>query len=87
MAIYALGITPITMMMIELVTTQSDNRKIVGFADGFSATVKFKFLLQWWTGLLEVGPKFVFFPEPTKLWLITHFETYGLGKKFSKILK
>ena len=87
MAIYALGITPITMMMIELVTTQYDNRKIVGFADGFSATEKFKLLLQWWTALLEVDQSLFFFPEPTKLWLITHFETYGLGKKFSKILK
>ena len=60
MAIYALGITPITMMMIELVTTQSDNRKIVGFADGFSATEKFKLLLQWWTALLEVDQSLFF---------------------------
>ena len=82
MAIYALGITPITMMMIGLVTTQSDDMKIVAFADGFSAAGKFKFFLRWWTALLEVGPKFVFFPEPTKSWLTTHFETHGLAKKF-----
>ena len=56
--------------------------KIVAFADGFSAAGKFKFFLQWWTALLEVGPKFVFFPEPTKSWLTTHFETHGLGKRF-----
>ena len=37
MAIYALGITPLIMMMAELVSTQCDNIKMVAVADDFSA--------------------------------------------------
>ena len=66
MAIYALGITSFIMMMVELVSTKCDDMKMVTFADDFSATVKIKSLLQQWTTLLEVGPKFGYFPEPAK---------------------
>ena len=47
MAIYALGITPLIMMMVELVSTKCGDTKIV-------AAGKLKSLLQWWTTLLEV---------------------------------
>ena len=66
MAIYALGITPPIMMMVELVSTKRDDIKIVAFADDFSAAGKLQSLLQWWTTLIEVGPKFGYFPEPAK---------------------
>ena len=46
MAIYALGITSLIMMMVELVSTKCDDMKMVTFADDFSATVKIKSLLQ-----------------------------------------
>ena len=51
MAIYALGITPPIMMMVELVSTKRDDIKMVAFADDFSAAGKLKSLLQWWTTL------------------------------------
>ena len=47
MAIYALSITPLIMMMVELVSTKCGDTKIV-------AAGKLKSLLQWWTTLLEV---------------------------------
>ena len=54
MAISALGITPLIMMMVELVSAKCDDIKMVAFADDFSAARKLKSLLQWWTILLEV---------------------------------
>ena len=46
MAIYALGITSIVMMMVELVSKKCDNIKTVAFADDFSAAGELKSLLQ-----------------------------------------
>ena len=57
---------------------------MVVFADDFSAAGKLRSLLQWWIALLEIGQKFVYFPEPTKSWLITKFETHALGKEHFK---
>ena len=54
---------------------------MVAFADDFSAAGKLKSLLQWWTALLKIGPKFGYFPWPTKLWLITKFKTQVLEKE------
>ena len=54
--------------------------KMVAIADDFSAAGKLKSLLQWWTTLLKVEPKFGYFPEPAKSWLITKPETHALFK-------
>ena len=84
MTIYAIGITPLIMMMFELVTTRCDDIKMVAFADDFSAAGKLTSLLHWWTTLLEIGPKFAYNPEPKKSWLVTKLETHTLAKKYSK---
>ena len=84
MTIYALGITPLIMTMVELVSTKRDDIKMVAFADDFSATGKLKSLLPWWTTLTEVGSKFGYFPEPAKSWLITKLETHAIGNEVFK---
>ena len=43
-AIYALGMTPLIMVMVELVSTKCVEIKMVAFADGFSAAAKLKSL-------------------------------------------
>ena len=60
---------------------------MVAFADDFSAVGKLKSLLQWWTTFLQVGPKFGYFPEPTKSWLIAKSETHTIRKKIFKDTK
>ena len=87
MAIYAIGITPLIMMMIELVTTRCDDIKMVVFADDSSAAEQLTSLLQWWTTLLEIGPKFGYYHEPKKSWLITKLETHTLAKEVFKTTK
>ena len=86
-AIYALGITPFIMMMVELVSTKCDDIKMVAFADDFGVAGELKSLLQWWATLLKVGPKFSYFPEPAKSWLITKPETHAIGKELFKDTK
>ena len=83
MAIYAIGITPLIMMMIELVTTTCDDIKMVAFADDFSAAGKLISLLLWWTTLLEIGPKFGYYPEPK---VMAHYKIRNthLQEKHSK---
>ena len=83
MTIYALGITSRVMMMAELVSTKCHDIKVVTFADDFSAAGKLKSLLQW-TALFKVGPKFGYFPEPARSWLITKPETHAIGKELFK---
>ena len=87
MAIYAIGITPLIMMMIELVTTRCDDIKMIAFADDFSAVGKLVSLIQWWTTLLEIGPKFGYYPEPKKSWLTTKLETHTLAKEVFETTK
>ena len=87
MAIYAIGITPLIMMMIELVTIRRGDIKMVAFADDFSAAGKLASLLQWWTTLLEIGPKFGYYCEPKKSWLITKLETHALAKEVFETTK
>ena len=45
MAIYALCITPLIMIMVELVSTKCGDIKIVTFSDDFSAAATLKSLL------------------------------------------
>ena len=37
--------------------------------------------------MLKVGPKFSYFPEPAKSWLITKPETHAIGKELFKDTK
>ena len=83
-AIYALGMTPLIMVMVELVSTKCVDIKMVAFADGFSAAAKLKSLPQLWTTLLEAGPKFGYFPKLAKSWFITKPETHSIGKELFK---
>ena len=72
------------MMMVDLVSTKCDDIKMAVFTDDFSAAGKLKSLLQWWTRLPELGPKFGYFPEPAKSWLITKPEKHAIGKELFK---
>lgn len=38
-------------------------------ADDISATRNLQNLRRWWNVLREIGPEFVYYPEPTNTWL------------------
>ena len=66
MAIYAIGLTPLLEMMMEIVI----NIKSAAFADDLTAIGMCYKLRQWWNYLSEEGPKIGYNPQPTKSWLI-----------------
>ena len=75
MAIYALGITP--MMNILLMAIGNKHNKMVGFADDITAAGDIAALREWWDHLLEIGPCYGYFPQPTKSWLIVKNEKHA----------
>ena len=60
------------MLMVSDITNTKTNSdaKIVAYADNFSAAGSISSLKYWWDTLCKLGPKFGYFPKPTKLWLI-----------------
>ena len=47
----------------------SANFNVRAHADDFSAAGNLKSLRRWWSVLTDIGPKFGYYPEPTKTWL------------------
>ena len=43
---------------------------MIAYADDFSAAGSIVSLKHWWENLCKLGPKFGYFPEATKSWLI-----------------
>ena len=48
----------------------SANVNVMAYADDFSAAGNLKDLRRWWGVLTEIGPKFGYYPKPTKTWLV-----------------
>ena len=67
MAIYAIGITPILDILVAM---QNDCNKMVGFADDATAFGNLEALRRWWDILMQIGPNYGYYPQPTKSWLI-----------------
>jgi hypothetical protein len=71
MAIYAIAIIPLILMLVDMSKNRS---KTVGYADDIAAAGKLNHLKTWWETLCELGPKFGYFPESSKSWLIVKKE-------------
>ena len=48
----------------------SANVTVMAYAYDFSAAGNLQDLRRWWSILTETGPKFGYYPEPTKTWLV-----------------
>ena len=72
MAIYAIAVIPLMLMVLEE-TKQLQNKqtKMAAYADDLSAGGNISNLKFWWDSLNMIGPKFGYFPEASKCWLIT----------------
>ena len=66
MAKYSLGVIPLIMRMSEIQSTRQ-----VWYADDSTAcgTID-RLLIIWWHKLVDVGPTFGYFPNPSKSWLL-----------------
>ena len=64
MAIYAISLQPLVQRLND------QNAKQVWFADDASAGGKLDGLKQWWEKLRTEGPKFGYYPNPNKTWIV-----------------
>jgi len=82
MVVYATAIIPLLLMVMAILKSKRPEKtaKASAFADDFSAAGTIKSLLEWWEELCKLGPKFGYFPEPNKCWLIVkpdfHIQRY-----------
>ena len=71
MSIYALSFIPLMLMVLEITNTKTNSdAKMVAYVDDFSAAGSISSLKYWWDILYELSPKFGYFLDPTKSWLI-----------------
>ena len=70
MAIYAISLTPLLDMTMNVLMNVDDNTKMVAFADNLTGVGKLTTLKDWWDTLYSIGPKFGYEPQPAKSWLI-----------------
>ena len=66
MAAYALALAPLLNILMQL----EDPISHVAFADDITGSGKIENLLRWWLKLIELGPKFGYFPNAAKSYLI-----------------
>ena len=88
MSIYAIAIIPLVLIIMEIMSTSPDNNsKMVVYADDFTAGGTAKDLKYWWETLCEHGPKFGYYPEASKTWLIVKNDFYGIANTTFKSTK
>ena len=76
MAIYAIAIIPLLLILVEFSLSNNHSTKNAGYADDVTAAGKLSDLKSWWEKLCEIGPKFGYYPNATKTWLITSDELF-----------
>ena len=58
-------------MLIDILSNEySANVNAMADADDFSGVGNLQELRRWWSALPEIGPKFGYYSEPTKTWLV-----------------
>ena len=70
MAIYAIVIIPLILRLVTEANQVDNTTKAAAYADNLTAAVTIMRLRNWWETLCRLGPKFGYFPEGSKSWLI-----------------
>ena len=69
MGVYAIAIIPMILMIVDITRKIDDSTKTAAY-DDVSAAGKIIQLKNWWKKLCILGPKFGYYPEASKSWLI-----------------
>ena len=83
MAVYAIAIIPLILIILNIDNTESYSEgtsKAAAYADDLTAAGCIPGLKYWWDQLCELGPKFGYFPQASKSWLIIRPEVEGKAK-------
>ena len=76
MAGYAITIIPMMLIILEITADLPDNEtKMAAYADDLTAAGSLESLKCWWDTLCKLGPKFGYYPQATKSWLIVKSDT------------
>ena len=78
MPMYALATIP----LIKKLYCHLGDVSQVWYADDTSAAGKIDRLQEWWSQLVSQGPKFGYFPNATKTWLVTKQKHYATATTF-----
>jgi len=81
MFIYAIAIIPLILRSAEKVKTESVEAKIAAFADDLAGVGKLTGLKVLWDEICRTGPKYGYFPEPSKSWLIVKPKNLDLARE------
>ena len=65
-----LSILPLIKFLLEFINLNEMNTKEVVFADDFSVAGSLNCIKNYWGKLTAIGPKYGYFPKPTKSYLI-----------------
>ena len=74
MPAYALAIMPLLSMINLNCDGMRNIVNQVAFADDMTGIGDVNRLKEWWLKVIDIGPKFGYYPEPTKSWLIVKKE-------------
>ena len=85
MYIYAIAIIPLILMMIDIVAARpNQDAKVAAYADDVTAAGNLTGLKHLWDVVNSLGPKFGYYPEATKSWLIVKQEKLQNAKEIFK---
>ena len=68
--IYAKAIIPLILMLVEIRMQDNNHTKTAAYADDLTVTGPIGQIRIWWNTLCRLGPKFGYFPEGSKSWII-----------------
>ena len=84
MAIYAIATIPLLLQMTEFSEEKNLSTKNAAYADDMAASGKLTGLKFWWEELCRLGPKYGYFPNAAKTWVITKDEHLEKAKRIFK---
>ena len=70
MVIYAIAIIPLILMLVEIRMQENNHTETTAYADDLTVAGPIHQIRIWWNTLCRLGPKFSYFPEGSKSWII-----------------
>ena len=70
MVIYAIAIIPLILMLLEIRMQDNNRTKTVAYADDLTVAGPIDQIKIWWNMLYRLAPKFGYFPEGSKSYII-----------------
>ena len=70
MVIYAIAVIPLILMLLEIRMQENNHTKTVAYADDLTVAGPIDQIKIWWNMLYTLVPKFGYFPEGSKSYII-----------------